>query len=137
MNTKLLTIITAIAFYSGAAYCSPQEDVAYLENQLQSIHANFEQNDSSNVAQEIAFNNINLLETYVIKGLNRNLAKLEKYKARLKQMQSDYSNEEDSSNSYNFRDSRLQKKIDAAEMKAKAYKEILFGIQVLKLRMAS
>lgn len=122
----MLSALSIMWFSSFLSADSSHSEFAFIERKVNLLHSEFDKASTERLSEEIISKNIEYLEEVLFQSLNRSERKLARYKNRLKEVK-----ELAIEGNYDFKD---PKKVKSLERRIKAIKEILFSIQVLKLR---
>jgi hypothetical protein len=123
MKVKLILILSIFTCcVKGLAFCSIQNELSFIERKIDLFESDADgKSHTSRIAKEIIITNLKYLEDYALRTIDENEKRIVKYKDRFCEQNADY----------------ILKKIKTAEKKIKNHEEILFSIQLLKLRIAA
>lgn len=121
-------VVFSILLLNGFAFCGTQDPFS-MEKQLQVLQSEFNMasqelnKEKAQMRKTIIQTNINFLENCLFQKIKKNESRLEKYKNNLNDNQDEIEAE------------YWLKKLESAEKKIKDLNEVIFGINLLKLRM--
>lgn len=134
MKIKVLIASAMLLFSASTAFCGIKEELSFIESQINTLQSKCDSKEKpkcGKLSRELLISTLDRLEENVLCSINRYETKLEKYKEKLQNgcAQNDEESAEDNCNI------GLLKKIESTQKKIDNHKEMLFSIQMLKMRM--